>query len=62
MDFSIPSVLIFGSEEDGISEEYLKISDEKAKIPLYGQIESLNVSVSAGITLYEVVRQRNFSK
>ena len=62
MDFSLPTAIIFGSEEDGISEEYLKISDEKAKIPLYGKIESLNVSVSAGITLYEVVRQRNFSK
>ena len=62
MDFSLPTAIILGSEEDGISEEYLKLSDEKAKIPLYGKIESLNVSVSGGITLYEVVRQRNFSK
>lgn len=61
-DFSLPTAIILGSEEDGISEEYLKFSDEKTTIPLFGKIESLNVSVSAGITLYEVVRQRNFSK
>ncbi|MEK6616077.1 MAG: 23S rRNA (guanosine(2251)-2'-O)-methyltransferase RlmB [Bacteroidota bacterium] len=61
-DFSLPTAIVLGSEEDGISEEYLKLSDEKVKIPLHGKIESLNVSVSAGIALYEVVRQRNFSK
>ncbi len=61
-DFSLPTAIILGSEEDGVSEEYLKFSDTKAKIPLFGKIESLNVSVSAGITLYEVVRQRKFSK
>lgn len=61
-DFSLPTAIILGSEEDGISDEYLKMADGKAKIPLFGKIESLNVSVSAGITLYEVVRQRNFSK
>ena len=61
-DFSLPTAIILGSEEDGISDEYLKFSDGKAKIPLFGKIESLNVSVSAGVTLYEVVRQRNFRK
>jgi 23S rRNA (guanosine2251-2'-O)-methyltransferase len=61
-DFSLPTAIILGSEEDGISDEYLKFCDGKAKIPLFGKIESLNVSVSAGVTLYEVVRQRNFSK
>lgn len=61
-DFTVPTAIIMGSEEDGISEEYLKMSDTKAMIPLFGKIESLNVSVSAGITLYEVVRQRKFSK
>lgn len=61
-DFSLPTAIILGSEEDGISDEYLKFSDAQAKIPLFGKIESLNVSVSAGVTLYEVVRQRKFSK
>lgn len=57
-DFSLPTAVILGSEEDGISDEYLKMSDAKARIPLFGNIESLNVSVSSGIILYEAVRQR----
>lgn len=61
-DLTVPTAIIMGSEEDGISEECLKMSDAKAMIPLFGKIESLNVSVSAGVTLYEVVRQRKFSK
>lgn len=61
-DFSLPTAIVLGSEEDGISEEYLKLSDAKVQIPFKGKIESLNVSVSAGIALYEAVRQRNFSK
>jgi 23S rRNA (guanosine2251-2'-O)-methyltransferase len=47
-----------GSEEDGILNEYLQKSDGKAKIPLMGEIGSLNVSVAAGIILYEAVSQR----
>lgn len=61
-DFSLPTAIILGSEEDGISPEYLKLSDARAQIPLFGKIESLNVSVSAGVILYEVVRQRKFLK
>lgn len=58
IDFSIPTAIIMGSEEDGISPEYLKKCDAKAKIPMLNQIGSLNVSVSAGIILYEVAKQR----
>jgi 23S rRNA (guanosine2251-2'-O)-methyltransferase len=58
VDFTGPTALLMGSEDDGISPEYLKLCDARAKIPLAGQIESLNVSVSAGVILYEVVRQR----
>jgi 23S rRNA (guanosine2251-2'-O)-methyltransferase len=47
-----------GSEEDGISSDLIRIADHLAKIPILGEIESLNVSVSAGIILYEAVRQR----
>ncbi len=61
-DFTVPTAVILGSEEDGISEEYLKMCDIKTKIPLFGNTESLNVSVAAGIVLYEVIRQRNFAK
>ena len=57
-DFSVPTAIIMGSEEDGISQEYLKLCDHKAKIPMNGKIGSLNVSVSAGVILYEAVRQR----
>jgi len=57
-DLKGPLAIIMGSEEDGISEEYLKLCDAVAKIPIAGKIESLNVSVSAGIILYEVLRQR----
>ena len=57
-DYSVPSAVIMGSEEDGIGNELIRISDHLAKIPMFGEIESLNVSVSAGVILYEVVRQR----
>jgi len=53
-----PTALIMGSEHRGISPSVLKLSDYKAKLPMYGTIESLNVSVACGIALYEVVRQR----
>jgi len=53
-----PLVMILGSEEKGISRELLGLSDELVSIPITGIIGSLNVSVSAGIILYEVVRQR----
>ncbi len=47
-----------GSEENGISDEYLKRSDKRVKIPMLGTIESLNVSVASGIILFETVKQR----
>jgi len=57
-DFSLPTVLIMGSEGTGISSELLRLSDKQVRIPMQGKIDSLNVSVSAGIILYEAVRQR----
>ncbi|WP_373523750.1 23S rRNA (guanosine(2251)-2'-O)-methyltransferase RlmB [Aquiflexum sp.] len=57
-DFTLPTALIMGSEEDGISQELMGISDEFVKIPLSGNIESLNVSVSVGVVVYEAIRQR----
>lgn len=58
-DFTTPTAFILGSEEDGVSPEYLKLCDEKLRIPLLGKIESLNVSVANGILLYEAVRQKS---
>lgn len=57
-DLKGPIAIILGSEEDGISPEYLKLCDDLVKIPIAGKIESLNVSVSAGVILYETLRQR----
>jgi len=53
-----PVCLIMGSEEDGISPEYLKRCDVLIKVPITGKTASLNVSVAAGMILYEVTRQR----
>jgi 23S rRNA (guanosine2251-2'-O)-methyltransferase len=53
-----PICLILGSEEDGISPEYLKRSDKRVKIPMFGKTGSLNVSVAAAIVIYETLRQR----
>lgn len=53
-----PLAIIMGSEERGINPSVLKLVDEKAKLPMYGSIGSLNVSVACGAFLYEVVRQR----
>jgi 23S rRNA (guanosine2251-2'-O)-methyltransferase len=58
-DLKSPVAIIMGSEESGISQEYLKRSDDQIKIPMTGNITSLNVSVAAGIVLFEAVRQRH---
>lgn len=52
-----PVCIILGSEEDGITSDLLNLSDIKARIPMRGEIASLNVGVSAGIILYEKTRQ-----
>jgi len=58
-NFKTPLAIVMGSEESGISQSILNIVDQKLKIPLLGNIESLNVSVSAALMIYEAVRQRN---
>lgn len=58
VDMKEPLAIIMGSEEDGISEAYLKRSDEHALIPMLSDLDSLNVSVATGIVCFEVVRQR----
>ncbi|MBT3174592.1 MAG: 23S rRNA (guanosine(2251)-2'-O)-methyltransferase RlmB [Lentimicrobiaceae bacterium] len=58
-DLTGPIAIIMGSEDSGVSQEYLKRSDEKLMIPMVGKTESLNVSVAAGIILFEAVRQRS---
>jgi 23S rRNA (guanosine2251-2'-O)-methyltransferase len=53
-----PIAIIMGSEGEGVSPEYLKLTDQQVRIPLLGEIESLNVSVASGIILFEILRQR----
>lgn len=58
VDFKKPSAIIMGSEARGVSNSILQAVDKKAKLPMFGNIESLNVSVACGAFLYEAVRQR----
>lgn len=58
VDFKEPCAVVMGSEEKGIYPALMKICDEKIKIPMAGDFESLNVSVAAGIILYEAMKQR----
>ena len=60
-DYTSPVAIVLGSEEKGISDEILRLCDGLVAIPEYGHINSLNVSVAAGIMVYEVVRQRNLN-
>lgn len=57
-NFTLPTAIVMGAEDEGITFELMRNADYLTKIPMNGDIESLNVSVSAGIILYEVVRQR----
>jgi 23S rRNA (guanosine2251-2'-O)-methyltransferase len=58
VDMARPLALILGSEDKGVSEEILKVADDLIRIPIMGEIQSLNVSVAAGVILYEILRQR----
>lgn len=57
-DYSVPVAIVMGAEETGISVDNLSLCDYLASIPMSGNVNSLNVSVAAGIMIYEVVRQR----
>ena len=58
-DYTGPMCIIMGAEDTGVSYENLALCDEWVKIPMLGTIESLNVSVAAGILIYEAVKQRH---
>jgi 23S rRNA (guanosine2251-2'-O)-methyltransferase len=57
-DYTVPTALVMGAEDVGISPEVLRLCDTMVSIPMFGNIGSLNVSVAAGVMMYEVVRQR----
>ncbi len=58
-DYTLPTVLVFGAEDAGISQAVLERVDHLVKIPLMGSIQSLNVGIAASVMMYEVLRQRN---
>lgn len=60
-DFKVPSAVILGAEDKGISSACMTMADQKAQIPMKGKIASLNVSVAAGVVLFEAVRQRDLN-
>jgi tRNA (guanosine-2'-O-)-methyltransferase len=58
VDFARPIALVFGSESEGISDESLAFADKVVRIPMLGMVQSLNLSVSVAVILYEALRQR----
>lgn len=58
-DWSRPTALVLGPESTGLTADELETTDQKVSIPMHGAVESLNVSVAAGILLYEAARQRS---
>jgi tRNA (guanosine-2'-O-)-methyltransferase len=58
VDYTQPLAIVFGNESEGISPEALALSDYVIKIPMMGMVQSLNLSVSVGIVLYEAMKQR----
>lgn len=59
-DFTKPTAIVVGTEATGLSEEWIQNAKENIIIPMQGEIDSLNVSVAAGILIFEAKRQRNF--
>ena len=61
-DYKNPTCIVMGAEDTGIPYEHLSLCDEWIKIPLFGKIQSLNVSVAAGILIYEAIKQRKLTE
>lgn len=57
-DYSGPIALVMGAEDTGVAPEHLKLCDQLVSLPMLGRIASLNVSVAAGVLLYESIKQR----
>ncbi|MEM1257449.1 MAG: RNA methyltransferase [Bacteroidota bacterium] len=60
VNFSGPTAIVVGAEATGLSQEWLNNADQNIIIPMQGEIDSMNVSVSAAILIFEAIRQRGF--
>ncbi len=60
-DYTNPTAIVVGTESTGLTNEWLNNSDQNIMIPMQGEIDSLNVSVAAGIVIFEAKRQRDFN-
>ncbi len=58
LDWTKPWVIVFGNEHRGVSDDIVEIADENIFLPMLGFVQSLNISVAAAVTLYEIQRQR----
>ena len=61
LDFTKKTAIVFGNEHRGLSKEAEELADERFFIPMFGMVQSLNVSVSAAISIYEAVRQKKLN-
>lgn len=59
-DYTLPTAIVVGTEATGLTEEWRKAATKNISIPMQGEIDSMNVSVAAGILIFEAKRQRNF--
>ncbi len=58
IDYARPTAVVFGNEKEGLSAATLALADARIRVPMFGMVQSLNLSVSVGVILYEAVRQR----
>ena len=58
VDLTAPTAFVMGNEEKGVSPAFVKLADEKVRLPMSSGVESFNVSVATGMVLYEAIRQR----
>lgn len=59
LDLTMPTALVFGNEQRGVTDEAADLADHTITIPMQGMVESLNISVACAVTLYEAMRQRS---
>lgn len=62
VDFSKPSAIVLGTESEGITAKWIEAADQNIIIPMQGSADSMNVSTSAAVVVFEACRQRNFGK